>query len=214
MYTSILNPKPKEPEPVRLEKLREALGIPSLREFWRQVTDRGGYECSYEAVRNWHDDRPAPGRYYAAVAKAFSVDLRWLLLGEGEMWVRDAPDQWGLAEARKIVSRAESGFHKVATPLTLSAFYAAWRAVERSLPDNQAEKLTPDERAELGRAVLRVAYQPRLALFHQNRFPVRDMELYWQAAFEAVKLATPEPGAGLPYSMVLEKLKRAVPRPH
>ena len=91
------------PEAVRLERVRRERGHgDSLWNFWKEVCSRpptdlgtepegavrvdddGNYAISYEAARNYHHDRHAPGHYYAQVAAVFDVRLEYLLgLGGG-----------------------------------------------------------------------------------------------------------------------------------
>jgi len=86
------------PEAVRLERVRlESEHADSLWEFWKalceqppgdvaaKVDDEGNYQISYEAVRNYHHDRHAPGHYYAQVSAVFDVRLEWLLGAGGGM---------------------------------------------------------------------------------------------------------------------------------
>ena len=89
---------PENPENVRLERVRRERGYSdSLWNFWKELcshppgdlkakTDNdGNYQISYEAVRNYHYNRHAPGHYYGQVARVFGVRLEWLISGDGGM---------------------------------------------------------------------------------------------------------------------------------
>ena len=85
------------PEAVRLERVRRDHGLDSIWNFWKELCSRppgdleaktdesGDYQISYEAVRNYHYNRHAPGHYYAQVAAVFGVRLEWLLGAGGGM---------------------------------------------------------------------------------------------------------------------------------
>ncbi|MEJ2206042.1 MAG: hypothetical protein P8170_18255 [Gemmatimonadota bacterium] len=70
----------------RLEHVRGHVNCGTLRDFWRELTADGGYQVSYEAVRNYHHDREPPVEYLVQVARVFGVDLEWLATGDGGAW--------------------------------------------------------------------------------------------------------------------------------
>ena len=70
----------------RLEHVRGRVSCSTLRDFWRELTLDGGYQVSYEAMRNYHHDREPPVEYLVQVARVFGVDLEWLATGEGGAW--------------------------------------------------------------------------------------------------------------------------------
>ena len=73
----------------RLELVRERVQCATLRDFWREITKDAGYRVSYEAVRNYHNDRDPPVDYLVRVADVFGVDLHWLATGRGAPWPAD-----------------------------------------------------------------------------------------------------------------------------
>jgi hypothetical protein len=83
---------PEIPTAERLEHVRRNVHCVTLRDFWRELTVEGGYQISYEAVRNYHHDREPPVDYLVQVAKVFDADLHWLATGQGSAW---APSENG-----------------------------------------------------------------------------------------------------------------------
>ena len=73
----------------RLEKLRSAQAVPSVREFWRRVVESGHYSGSYASAATYHSNREAPAEYLVAVEKVFGGKLRWLITGEGPMTLHE-----------------------------------------------------------------------------------------------------------------------------
>jgi hypothetical protein len=71
-----------------LEAVRNRSRCVTLRDFWRELT-KGSYKVSYEAVRNYHNDRDPPVEYLVNVSKAFGVSLEWLATGHGTPWPSD-----------------------------------------------------------------------------------------------------------------------------
>lgn len=73
----------------RLRAVREGRRM-SLREFAAHLSAHGGPEVSHATVGKYEHGTRVPAEYAAAVAEAFDVAPRWLLLGEGSMTaVRD-----------------------------------------------------------------------------------------------------------------------------
>jgi hypothetical protein len=91
--------------PQRLEAVRARARCATLREFWRELT-KGAYKVSYEAVRNYHNDRDPPVEYLVHVAQAFGVSLEWLATGNGTPW----PSDPGVREAAQ--NAAEDGHRR------------------------------------------------------------------------------------------------------
>ena len=124
---------PAIPESVRLERVRNERGYAdSLWRFWKELTAHrpgdltakrdaaGNYDLSYEAARNYHFDRHAPGHYYAQVARVFEVRLEWLLSGDGGMTVDEdiaLQGAWEVEEDGAIVSSEWTESHKEAVRL-------------------------------------------------------------------------------------------------
>lgn len=73
----------------RLEQVRSRVKSPTLRDFWRELTESGEYKISYEAVRNYHADRDPPIDYLVRVSDVFQVSLPWLATGRGHAWPTD-----------------------------------------------------------------------------------------------------------------------------
>lgn len=69
------------------ERLNEALhilGYSGFRPFYRDLRARSDFSATEATVRNWHlGRREAPSKYYATLARTFSLSLDWLLLGGG-----------------------------------------------------------------------------------------------------------------------------------
>lgn len=69
----------------RLEQIRESFGFGTLKEFWEKLRTADDYRISYDAVRTYHQGRPAPASYLDRVARTFGVRLEWLIRGEPPM---------------------------------------------------------------------------------------------------------------------------------
>ncbi len=83
----------------RLEFVRKQVRCDTLRDFWRHLRKDGEYEISYEAVRNYHNDRNPPVEYLNRVAKTFGVSLEWLATGQERPWPGDESLERTSAEA-------------------------------------------------------------------------------------------------------------------
>ena len=86
----------------RLEGVRKRAGDPPLTEFRRRLLGDGDYEVSYQAVQNYHFDRPAPVDYLARVAEVFGADFKYLATGHHEARTsKETPmlDEWLATES-------------------------------------------------------------------------------------------------------------------
>jgi hypothetical protein len=63
-----------------LEAIRSRTGL-RLTKFRERLLEGGEYEVSYQAVQNYHFDRPAPIDYLARVAEVFGADFTYLATG-------------------------------------------------------------------------------------------------------------------------------------
>lgn len=111
---------PRTPEAKRLEELRAAKEIRSLKTFWEglggpispmgeggyalPVDEEGRYKISYEAVRNYHYDRQPPNHYFIRVAEVYSALVPWLMYGQGGMFDKEETDE----ETSQPLARAAS----------------------------------------------------------------------------------------------------------
>lgn len=74
-----------EPPPIceRLELVRKANKVSSVRAFWRSLGGREGSGTSYESARFYHRDREPSVRYLVRVKDVYGVSLEWLATGKG-----------------------------------------------------------------------------------------------------------------------------------
>lgn len=145
-------PPPETPMAERLEQVRTTIArAPSLREFWRQVSDGWpegvGEPVSYEAVRNYHYNRDAPVSYLVAVSKVFGVPLSFLATGEHDEpavssdWTADdviADATWTALDAlnNMVAVAVRAGLHVVvgvsdSTPPNISVQLERRRVIHR-----------------------------------------------------------------------------------
>ncbi|MCI0434045.1 MAG: hypothetical protein L0271_10490 [Gemmatimonadetes bacterium] len=82
----------------RLAQVRRNVGV-GVRGFAAELARRTGYQVSHTSVANYEADTTVPAVYTVAVARAFRVDLVWLLTGTGEPSAISA-------EARSTADRA------------------------------------------------------------------------------------------------------------
>lgn len=72
------------PQKQRLNEALQILGYRGFRPFYRDLRARSDFSATEATVRNWHlGRREAPSKYYATLARTFSLSLDWLLLGGG-----------------------------------------------------------------------------------------------------------------------------------
>lgn len=73
-----------ESQKERLNEALQILGYRGFRPFYRDLRARSDFCVTEATVRNWHlGRREAPSKYYATLARTFSLSLDWLLLGGG-----------------------------------------------------------------------------------------------------------------------------------
>lgn len=142
--------KPKAPQrhlAMRLEEVRRAHGLTSLKDFWLALGGEDGAGCKYEAVRNYHFDRDAPTAYLARVCAVFpDVNPEWLLTGDGtpqraeqatdssfeELWTRTAAE-W--IPGYKSFPREAHQALEAATTGLISSMADGWEFVRRGADD-------------------------------------------------------------------------------
>lgn len=103
------------PYAVRLEQLREELGIASLQEFVDTLNGRGE-EVPYATARRYHRDREPPVSYLVSVADVFGARIEWLVTGKTPLFenaavaaqIREEELRY-LREARRIIDRRIKG---------------------------------------------------------------------------------------------------------
>lgn len=95
----------------RLEYVRKQVQCRTLRDFWRHLRKDGEYEISYEAVRNYHNDRNPPVEYLNRVAEIFGVSLQWLATGRDQPWPTEESVERSSEEAQE---RARHGDFELA----------------------------------------------------------------------------------------------------
>lgn len=66
----------------RLKKVRNRENL-SRRAFAKEVEARTGYTVSHSSVGQYETGTTVPSAYSAAICRAFEVNPRWLLQGEG-----------------------------------------------------------------------------------------------------------------------------------
>ena len=76
---------PKNAWAVRLEVIRDRAASKTFTAFVERVCRTPG-EFSMHTARTWHTTRQASPDYLGAVASAFDVEPRWLLMGEGDIY--------------------------------------------------------------------------------------------------------------------------------
>jgi hypothetical protein len=194
----------------RLEEVRKALGIRTIKRFHQALLEGDESDPSYNAAKLYHSDRTkkgVPAHYLAKVSSAFGVNLDWLVTGRGPMW-RAEIEQYPSPAYQLVRARSES-FFRHAPPPAISAFQYAWSTVQLSIPDWPS--LSQEERAEVGHAILTLAEQPLRRLFKQNSLGADQQVLYYQAMFQAIVLATPGREQGSTYPQLMDRLKGEKP---
>ncbi|TVR51213.1 MAG: PAS domain S-box protein [Gemmatimonadales bacterium] len=110
----------------RLREVRQRTGL-GTRGFAHELEQRAGYQVSHSSVAQYESGTTVPAPYADAVARAFLVDPRWLLSGEG------------LPE-RNQPSEVERAFHVIAR--TVQRIRAAPSTVESQF--DAFFRLSPD----------------------------------------------------------------------
>lgn len=104
----------------RLREVRRRTGL-GTRGFASELQRRSGYGLSHSSVSQYESGTTVPASYTDAVARAFQIDPRWLLSGEG------LPERIELSEVERAFSLVARAVQRVRTaPSTVESQFDAF----------------------------------------------------------------------------------------
>lgn len=207
LRTTMRKPAKAAPAPIiptarRLEQIREASDFQSLRAFWGHVLDgwRDEYDhpvaLSYEAVRTYHYDKPAPASYLARVAALFGYRLDWLVTGEGARTQAEASVTQRAVELLDPKLDAVLSFNRY-TPATRAVFDETWRRIVAGIHAPEGGLSEVDVTAVGFQLWRLIDIVPELFGFrHADELSDREINDFYRAMLHALALVVPESRKG------------------